>query len=82
MPVMFTPQQGQQYVSVSGDLVFSTLFPPRREPQYFFSNETLCVGLELSWRDDRYTPHLIYFLFCGRVSAVFPPKLNSLTLKE
>lgn len=45
---------------MSGDFVFPICSLPAGSPHFFWS-QTLCVGLELSWRGNGYTPHLIYF---------------------
>lgn len=72
---------------MSGDFVFPFCSLPVGLSVFFLKSDMAGgFGAELEGGcgvgGGRYTPHLIYFLSYERVSAGFPPQLNSLTLEE
>ena len=85
IPVVFKPHKGEKHVFMCGDFVFPFYSQPGvggggANLNTFSEFRPSCeFGAELAEGMDK---HHTLFVFCGRVSAVFPPKLNSLTLEE
>lgn len=82
--VVFKPHEGEKCVFTRGDSVFPFCSFPGQvgggaNLKAFSELRHRCeFGAELAEDMDKHT----LFVFCGRVSAGFPPQMNSLILEE
>lgn len=82
MPVVFIPQEGEQYGFYEWRFCFSILFPPSGDLNTFFLKLDIVCGFgpELARERIHTTPYLFSLLWKGL--SFFQSKLNSLALEE